>query len=309
MIKSLKTLIAALGTALMIFSGCTDAPASESSETALSDPFITEAISPAVRNLPVQYFEQVFFTMHISSADVYDFDGEILCGTVPHHLTGGQLIAGFLKTAAASRQQTDTVVITATMHFTEDSAFTTSRLDWNTPFGVLECDTEITDRIISETGAVMDDDMAALDHSVSALIPYVKYYFPESKVAFLLVDNRAERDTPEKLAGLLNDISAEKNCLFLFSADFSHYLRPEETDRRDAETLEAVMSRDYEKIASMSDSNVDSPHVLGTFLRLAEYSGREVSLLGHSNSLLISGKVYNEAAFSDGLTSYYVFSA
>lgn len=279
----------------------TDFPVAE--EPAETTPPIPE------RKLASSHFDADGFNLHISMAEVYAADEEILCGTVPHHILAGRLIAGFLKTAAVSREKTDTVVIVGTMHYTKDSPLCTSLKSWDTPFGVLECDRELTEKIIDVTGAETDDDMAEQDHAVAALVPYVKYYFPDSEIAFLLVDNKAAEDTPQRLAEMLMEMSGEKNCLFVFSADFSHYLDPWDTEMRDNETLSAVMASDYERIGAMTDDNVDSPHVLGTFMRLSEAAGREISLLDHSNSLLISGVPYNERTYSEGLTSYFVFGA
>ena len=255
------------------------------------------------------YYDFHNFNLHISAAQTYDTADEILCGTIPHHLLAGNLIAGFMQTAALSREKTETVVIAATMHFTENSPLCTSYLDWDTPFGTLECDENITSRFEQTMGAVTDDDMAELDHGISALIPYVKYYFPDSEIAFLLIDNRAPKDTPDTLSDLFTEIASEKDCLFLFSADFSHYLEPHETELHDKQTLEAVMSWDFDTVSAMTDSNVDSPYVLGTFMRLAEKSGREIIMLDHSNSLLISDMPYSPALFGEGLTSYFVFAS
>lgn len=269
--------------------------------------FVTEKVIPQSKPLPTSYYDRNSFSLHISAAKDYGAEGEIFCGTVPHHLLAGRLIASFLQTASSSRAQTDTVVVTATMHFTENNPICTSLCDWETPFGKLECDTELTETLIAETKAVCDDDMAAFDHGISALVPYIKYYFPNSKIAFILVDERADKDIPRKLAELYSSI--DKECLFLFSADFSHYLSAHETEQHDLETIEAVANRDYEKVAAMTDDNVDSPYVLCTFMRLAEKVNAEPILFDRSNSMLISGVPYNENTYPDGLTSYLVYGA
>ncbi len=271
----------------------------------------TSMIIPKSKPLSCPYYDRNSFSVHTSDAADYDSSGTIFCGTVPHHLLAGRLIAGFLETAASSRNQTDTVtdtvIVTATMHFTEDNPLCTSLCDWDTPFGRLECDTVLTGAIMEETGAVCDDDMAMLDHGISALVPYIKYYFPDSEIAFVLVDNMADRDTPERLAELYS--SFDKECLFLFSADFSHYLPAHDTEKYDLETIEAVADMDYGKVAAMTDDNVDSPYVLSTFMHLAENYGASPTLLDRSNSMLISGVPYSEKAYPEGLTSYQVYSA
>ncbi len=273
----------------------------------VSEPPVSEVYAEKGKPLQTIYFDRNSFSLHTNYAEEYGSDGEIFCGIVPHHLLAGRLIAGFLQAASASRQRTDTVVVTATMHFTEDNPVCTSFCDWDTPFGRLECDEQLTEKLIAETGAVCDDETAQLDHGISALVPYIKYYFPDSEIAFLLVDEKADKSLPDKLAELY--CSIDSDCLYLFSADFSHYLPAHETERRDLETIEAVAEKDYEKISSMTDDNVDSPYVLGTFVRLAEKSGAETKLLGRSNSMLISDIPYSEKAYPDGLTSYLVYCA
>lgn len=280
---------------------------SEADKTEAETDSATVKLPPSGRLIPCPYYDRNSFSNHTSEIDGYAVDGEIFCGTVPHHLLAGRLISGFLKTAAESRPQTDTVLVTATMHFTEENPICTSLCDWETPFGTLECDTALTEQLIAETGAVCDDDMAALDHGISALIPYIKHYFPDSRIAFLLVDEKADKDIPDRLAELYSAID-DKDCLFLFSADFSHYLPAHETERHDLETIDAVAERDYVKISAMTDDNVDSPYVLGTFLRLTEKCGAEPVLLDRSNSMQISGVPYSEKAYPEGLTSYLVFA-
>ena len=312
MAGTLKKLTTALCCGLMILSaacGCKNDTYSESVTTELpvTEKIAAEKYIPKSKPLPCQYYDRNTFSVHTSGIEEYACSGEIFCGTVPHHLLAGKLIAGFLKTAASSRSHTDTIVVTATMHFTRNNPVCTSLRGWETPFGTLECDNELTELLIDETNAVCDDDMAELDHGISALIPYIKYYFPDSEIAFVLVDEKADKDIPDRLSKLYS--SFEKDCLFLFSADFSHYLPAHETEKRDNETMKAVAEKDFEKIAAMTDDNVDSPYVLGTFLRLAEMQDAEPVLLDRSNSMLISGIPYTPEIYPDGLTSYLVYCA
>ena len=79
----------------------------------------------------------------------------------------------------------------------------------------------------------------------------------------------------------------EKNCLFVFSVDFSHYLNPDEATKHDDETLKAVTGNDLEGISKMGNNNMDSPYCVSTFLRLNDISGGQIKLLDHSNSFEI----------------------
>lgn len=258
--------------------------------------------------LGCNYYNERDFDIHVSRAELYETDGEIFCGTVPHHLTAGHMAAGFLGTAAMSRPETETVVIISTLHYPAKAPVITSSLDWSTPFGRLQTDRDITDLFISELGAAEDSKTVEYDHSSSAVIPYVKYYFPDANVACLLVGSSADKDISEDISGLLSEISREKKCLFVFSVDFSHYLEPNETDRRDMETRKAVLSGDLDSINRMTDANVDSYRCLGAFVRLCEGLGGEIRELDHSNSMEITDIPYDKVTYSEGLTSYFIFA-
>ncbi len=257
--------------------------------------------------LECSFYDEEAFIAHDKASEPYAVDGELLGGVVSHHLTAGKMIAGFFKTAAKNCGEIDTVVITAPMHYPENDALCTSRLDWQTPYGAIGTDIEFTKLFISELGAKENDDMLLRDHSASALLPYVKYYLPDAKVCCLLISGRADRSVPKRIAELLKAMSEEKNCLFVFSIDFSHYLTPEEADEMDKKTSAAVMLRDLDGIAEMNDDNMDSPRCMCTFLELMDLTGGEVSELDHGNSLSMSELPYTNASFGNGVTSYFVY--
>ena len=260
------------------------------------------------KTLGCNYYNERDFDLYVQRAQKYDTAGEILCGTIPHHLTAGHMAAGFFKTAAMTRSETETVVIVSTLHYPARSPVITSSLDWATPFGKLSADKYLTDRFVSELGAEEDSRTVEYDHSASAVIPFVKYYFPEAKTACLLVGSSADKNISEDISKLLSEISQEKKCLFVFSVDFSHYLEPNETDRRDMETRSAVLSGDIDSINKMTDSNVDSYRCLGAFVRLCEAFGCDIRELDHSNSMEITEIPYDNVTYGEGLTSYFLFA-
>lgn len=270
---------------------------------------VTEASERSdTKKLECLHYYEKDFDIYTSMIESYPAEGEIVCGTVPHHLTAGRMTAAFMQAAAESREKTDAVVIIGTMHEYRDNAVVSSYLDWNAPFGTVKNDSEITDILISETDAYTDDQLMEYDHAVSSVIPFVSNYFPDVPVSCLLVSAKAPKDTPERLCEALEKVSAEKDCLFVFSIDFSHYLSPNETEQRDAQTLEAVMNADLDMIARMTDSNVDSAYLLGTFVRFTGNMNCKTLCLDNSNALKITGLPYNRTTFPEGLTSYFIFA-
>lgn len=260
------------------------------------------------KTLGCNYYDERNFDLCVSRAQKYEAQGEILCGTIPHHLTAGHMAAGLFKTAKENCSETETVVIVATLHYPAKAPVITSSLDWSTPYGKLPTDENITKRFISQLGAEEDSETVEYDHSASAVIPFVKYYFPEAETACLLVGTSADKNISEDISKLLQDISREKKCLFVFSVDFSHYLEPDETDRHDVETRRAVLSGDMDSINRMTDANVDSYRCLGAFVRLCEAFGCEINELDHSNSMKVTDIPYDNVTYGEGLTSYFVFA-
>jgi len=260
------------------------------------------------RLLNCNFFDENEFGIYTSQAKVYDMNGKILCGTVPHHLLAGKMIAGFFKTAAENRADIETVVVIAPIHEPLNNKLCVSIADWATPFGVLKNDCDLSRRLINGTGAAIDDDMVEKDHSASSLIPFVKYYFPQASAACFLIAGGADKTIPERVSEILEEFAGEKNCLFVFSVDFSHYLTPGQTRERDNETLEAVMSGNVNLIAGMDNGNMDSPKCVCAFLHLTKRLNGNVLMLDHSNSLEISRLPYTSPDFDEGLTSYFVFA-
>ncbi len=257
--------------------------------------------------LECRYFDEGSFFLYDSRAEDYSGKGEVLGGVVPHHLTAGHFISGYLKAAAASRDDIETVVIVAPQHYESDKLMITSLNGWASPFGAVECDDEAAQRFADTLGAECDDEMMMHDHSASSHIPFVKYYLPEAEVACLLVSPRAGAGVSQRIADTLYELSQEKECLFLFSIDFSHYLSPDEADENDAETLAAMLASDTAAIERMGNDNVDSPYCLSAYVRLSELLDGEVRSADNSNTFKLLNYPYNSTYFPEGVTSYFVF--
>lgn len=274
----------------------------------LSETVLTES-KQSFGQLECLYYNEKEFGAFDGMNRTYETGGQLMCATVPHHLLAGEMISSAFRTAAETRESTDTVVIVAPIHEPKGNDIITSLADWNTPFGVLENDRELSELFSSRLGAAYDDSMLETDHSASGLIPFAAGFFPNAQIACVLISGQADDDIPRQLSELLNEISAEKNCFFVFSTDFSHYLEPHDADRMDECTRRAVFDCDTAAIAAMTNDNTDSPPTVETFVRLSALLDCNVSELDHGNSMTVSGLPYSKAAYPEGVTSYFVFGA
>ena len=253
------------------------------------------------------YYSDRDFHIYDGRSTVYETDGKVLCAVAPHHLAAGHFIAGMYRTAAETRDDIETVVLIAPMHYDSQNTLCTSSRSFSTAFGIAGTDTEITDMFVSRLGAANDDYMTEFDHSASSHIPFIKYYLPDAKIACLLVSPKETADLPERLSALLYEISEKRSCLFAFSIDFSHYLEPQEANAHDKETYEAVLSGDTGRIERFTNSNVDTPYCLSTFVRLADKLGGHIISADNGNTFTVGTKPYSRSQFPEGVTSYFVF--
>ena len=304
---------AAVFTAAAVCAGCGNEVPAPAAETAAAPalPAITEESEPEPVShtgyLDCLYYDDSEFWLYDQRSRIYDTDGAVLCGVAPHHLAAGHFIAGMYRTAAESRDDIETVVLVAPMHYDTANVLCTSYKSRRTAFGIAETDTEITDMFVSRLGAAEDDYMTEFDHSASSHIPFIKYYLPDAKIACLLVSPKEKADIPVRLSELLYEISQMKNCLFAFSIDFSHYLDPFDANAHDKETYDAVLSGDTGRIEHFTNSNVDTPYCLSTFVRLSEKLGGNIVSADNGNTYTVGSLPYSRSQFPDGVTSYFVF--
>ena len=221
-------------------------------------------------------------------------------GIVPHHLLAGKMIAAFFQ--ALAEDAPETVVVIAPNHRrTGLNGLHTSTADWGTAFGTLEADPALTDRLITELNAAQNTALMEEEHSISALVPYIKYYLPEAKIVPVLLHGNYSPEASGKLGKLLADaMTDDSRAVMIASVDFSHYLDAKTADLMDEKTLEAILSNDISAISRMGNDHLDSPPSIVTLLSaMTELGAAAPEVTGHGNSSDITGNGF------DYTTSYF----
>ncbi|MCX8130499.1 MAG: AmmeMemoRadiSam system protein B [Clostridia bacterium] len=251
-------------------------------------------------NIKCRYYIEKSFKRSISLADKRKFeDFDIKGGIVPHHLLADDLIASFFKTV--SRETPELLIILAPNHKNVgDYKVSTCYSSWETPYGLLTADITMAKSLVSEKGAGLNRKILEEEHSISSLIPYIKYYMPDCKVIPILLHGDYSLENSIELGGYISHLVTGKRYLILASVDFSHYLTGEAADKMDDISLEAIKKRDLKQIRQMNNDNMDSPPSIITLLSaMNTLNADRFSLLEHSNSDRISGTKAKET------TSYF----
>lgn len=226
--------------------------------------------------------------------------GSILGGIVPHHLLAGRLIADFFHELA--QDPPETVIVLGPNHdLTGVRKIHTSSTAWASPFGTLDAALHLTDMLVTEAGAAQNDELFENEHSVSSLIPYIKYYLPDAQIVPVLLHGSYTTEESKKLGSILaRMITDDPGTIVIASTDFSHYLDVARADEMDAVTLEAILSWDLEALSRMGSDNLDSvPSIITLLTAMDAVRARDIDVTAHSNSSRITGSGY------DYTTSYF----
>lgn len=261
------------------------------------------------------YYDREIFYRSVNFPEKYEIDGQLIGGMIPHHLVAGDMIAGFFELATKQAVQYDTVLIVAPSHYPENctSDVLTTTADWNTPFGIVKNDTEISERLINNKLIAPQNsaENVEFDHAIGGLVPFIKHYLPDAKLAVCLVSNKVFDERLEEIWDTLaNEAMGDenKNVLLLASVDCSHYLMPNEAEVKDKETIGAIAEFDYQKLLKFSDKNIDSPQSVTTMLKAGEKQNAKLSLLGHSSSEVKLPHSMDNPIYDEGVTTYQTYA-
>lgn len=250
--------------------------------------------------LACKYFVESDFKRSVLGAVLQkSADDRLLGGIVTHHLLADSLIAPFFSALSTSKPELVFIIGPNHKRLGQEK-INTGSWDWQTPFGVLEADGEAVKSIAENCKAGENFDLLETEHSISSLVPYVKYFLPEARIVPILLHGNYGMKASVELAGKIRKAAGSKKWIVIGSIDFSHYLTPEAAGKMDEITLKAIEAGNLEALSQMGNDNLDSPPSLITLLSVMKDEGDyEMMVTGHSNSSEIAGK------YSDSTTSYF----
>jgi len=254
----------------------------------------------AEQRLSCRYYDEAGFKISIEGGTGEDLpEGEIMGGIVPHHLLAARMIGDFFR--KVSQSDPEVVVVIGPNHKGQGAkSVQTAGRDWDTPFGVLRADSGIIGSLLESRMAAENSGLMEEEHSISSLVPYIKYFMPHSKIVPILMTVTDRISGAEELGEFLARMARSRKILFMASVDFSHYLPVEKADEMDEITQKALLERDIDRIRAMDNDHTDSPVSVITLLNVMDRLGaREQIILGHNNSARIS------ATDPSSTTSYF----
>ncbi len=193
---------------------------------------------------------------------------KIYGGITSHHLLAAGKIARFFS--AFQGQRVKTVVIIGPNHFnTGVGKVLVSRYPYETPWGTVQPDTEVIDRLLSKKVVRNEEGPFANEHSVSSLVSFARYYLPEARIVPIIMKRNTSIGQADKLAAALVEILPE-DAIVIASVDFSHHLDKTAADFHDEKSVADINDFDF---AGLAESEIDSPASIRVLLKFLEMRG------------------------------------
>lgn len=210
---------------------------------------------------------------------------QIIGGVVPHHLAAGHLTARLIKNIA--QNPPPVIVLVGPNHNNAGGKVITGLYDWQTPEGIIKTDRKTVQRLIDKKLAVLDEKVMSTEHSIGAVVPFIRHFMPETFIVPLILHHDVSVGEVDAILETLKE-SLGENTVILGSVDFSHYLTRREAEEKDKVTLKAMRAFDYKALYGMSSDYLDSPASLALVFRYAEGKGiQEFQVLDNTNSGII----------------------
>lgn len=263
---------------------------------------LIRSIRPAEVVQPNRFFDPTLFYGGLREATRAEQKpaGRLAGGVVPHHNLAADLLSRFF--VQLEPHPPATVIVVGPNHENKGQPVITGLRGWQTDFGVVEANRRQVEALVKSGLAVADDAALSTEHSVGALMPYLKYHAPEARVVPLILHRdlslREIRRLAEALAGQFND-----DQVLIASVDFSHYLTRAEAEEKDVQTLRAIQAFDLESLMRMGSDHIDSPGSLAVLM----LAMRELGADGpHQTSHTNSGVILSSETIET--TSYFIFT-
>ena len=218
---------------------------------------------------------------------------------VPHHLLAADLIARGFWTA--SNTKFERIILLSPDHFNKSRRpLATTTQDIDTPLGLLVNDREVTTALLEQNSLFDNSDLFRKEHGIAALLPFVKYFFPNARIVPIAVSYSSTRAHWEAVMSALRNF-AGPDTLIVQSTDYSHYLPHEIAVRRDQETLNVIAAGDTHALEHLvQPDHMDSKGSQYIQMRLQnEVFGARSTVIANRNS-----KEYS--AMGKQTTSYMV---
>ncbi|MCP4395613.1 MAG: AmmeMemoRadiSam system protein B [Alphaproteobacteria bacterium] len=199
----------------------------------------------------------------------------------PHagYIYSGQIAARVYKLLSKGKGSIKKVILLGASHRVSFDGIALSSADaFNTPFGEIKTDKEITNILADLPCVGFSDEVHAEEHSLEVHLPFIHVSLgKEIKIVPALTGNVS----PTEVAEFIETAWGGEDTVIIVSSDLSHFLPYDECRRIDAETTEAIERKD---INGINHNSACGRLAICGLLKIAQAKNLEVRTIDVCNS-------------------------
>lgn len=212
---------------------------------------------------------------------------------VSHHLLVAPLIAATFETTKAQRPKT--VFIIGPDHLRRGKTPATVSLGfWRTPYGMIAPNESAIKALTTIKGVMLDEAPFDYEHSIAALVPFVKRSLPNAKIVPIMLREDASLAT---IRQIFEALPAGDETLLVFSVDFSHYLPASIARFHDTTSVSVLRSATFKDVDKLEIDSIPSLQLLQLYVE--RRGAQHVELLKRTDGTEAAG-----VPSTEGITSY-----
>ncbi|MFA6908935.1 MAG: AmmeMemoRadiSam system protein B [Patescibacteria group bacterium] len=221
------------------------------------------------------FLEKDFFDRAYTSNNPVIPSKKVIGGIIPHHLLASHVIAGFFQ-GIESRQSPPVVVVIGPDHLDRSAhTITTSRGNWETPYGILPPAPGVVDALEQSKLVGIDERLFSVEHSISAEVAFIRRSFPRTTFVPITLKSGVSPNDAVRLGQLLAEI-LPTDALVLASVDFAHYVDHNEAQRQNQVNIPLLESLNIQEASSLYVDSIPTVQVLFAFLQDRHSSAHQV---------------------------------
>jgi poly-gamma-glutamate synthesis protein (capsule biosynthesis protein) len=222
----------------------------------------------------------------------------IAAGVVPHHLLAKEIIEDFFN-YISSKNRPETILIFSPDHFKAGSILGNSfiTLDPQTEeFYGMKIDSSLIKSLSSENNLVFSNSSVRLDHGITNLLPFIKKYFPESKIVPIIIPWNLSQEKLDQFTNSLNSLSYT-NTLVIASVDFSHYLPSSVAKFHDVKSIRTLINFQKEDFKNLEVDSWQALYIARSFARFRNKEFPKIIKYANSSDFLNGNEVRETTSY------------
>lgn len=248
------------------------------------------------------FFDKKSFFEGVAKAETSKrLNYQIKGGVIPHHILPSFILSDFFQ--KLSNQNLRTIILIGPNHFEKgEYKLLSSNGSWDTPFGQVNVNKNLLNLIEKQSSLKMDDQVLSAEHSIGTMMPYIKYYLPNTNVVPIILSGYLNKKDLDSFSSILQKIVDKDTCV-IASVDFSHYLYRIKARENDRLTKKLMENFEFDNLLRLNNDYIDSPPSIVMMLMLMQKQNTanfDIYFNTNSGDLLNDDSIETTSYFSIG---------